>query len=265
MEAVINGVKMAYTDEGHGTPVVLVHGYPLSRALWAPQVAALRSTYRVIAPDLRGFGDSAADGGTNNGLSQYALDLASLLDHLKVGQVVLAGHSIGGYIALAFARESLGRLRGLMLVSTRPGADSTEAANNRRTLAERVGKEGVQPVVDSMAPKIISAHSQTQKPNLMEQVQGIMRGASPEGVILALHAMASRDDSTMLLPTLKIPTLVLAGEADLLVPPDESRKMAEVIPDARLTLIPQVGHLPSLEAPEAVNQAMAEFLAGAEL
>lgn len=265
MEAVINGSRMVYTVEGHGTPVVLIHGFPLSRAAWAPQVEALRSRYRVIAPDLRGFGDSDAAGEGTNGMSQYAMDLAALLDHLNVGQVILAGHSMGGYIALAFARESLGRLLGLMLVGTRPGADTPEASHNRRTMAERVKQEGVGVVVESMAPKMISAHSQKAHPDLMERVREIMSRASVAGVVQALHAMAERDDSTMLLPTLKVPTLVLAGEADSLIPAEESRKMAAVIPDAQLILVPHAGHVSSLEAPEAVNQAMEDFLSKAGL
>lgn len=259
MHAEINGAKLAYTDEGQGTPIVFVHGFPLNRSTWDPQIAALGARYRVIVPDLRGFGDSPHTPGSN-GLSLYAMDLAALLDHLNIGQVVLAGHSMGGYIALAFARQSIGRLIGLALISTRPGADTPEAANGRRALAERVKKEGVQAVAETMAPKMISAHSQAQYPALVEQVKAIMSSASVDGVVEALTAMANRDDSTMLLPTLKLPTLVLTGESDTLISPDESRKMAQVIPNARLSLIPHAGHLPSLEAPDAVNQALEAFL-----
>jgi pimeloyl-ACP methyl ester carboxylesterase len=257
MQATVNGIKLMYTDEGQGKPLVFVHGFPLSRGAWQKQVEALKSVYRVIAPDLRGLGESEAPAGTNT-MSQMADDILALLKHLNTGPVVLCGHSMGGYVVLAFARKYPDILRGLVLVDTKAGADSAEAAAGRRATAEKVKAEGVRVVVDAMAPKMLAATNTDQ--SMARSVRGFMEHTRPEGVIGSLLGMAERDESTQFLSQINVPTLIIAGADDTVIPPAESEKMASAIKAARLEVIPNAGHLVAFEKPDEFNRVLRDWL-----
>lgn len=260
---------IALTDEGEGTALVLIHGFPLSRAAWAPQVEAFRATHRVIAPDLRGFGESPPRGlATSRAVSMesYADDVAELLEELAVGRTVVAGHSMGGYVAFAFARRYPELLAGLVLVATRAAADTAEAAAGRRAAAEKVqreGREGVTALVGGMVPKMVAAG--TDDADLLEAVRGFMASATPEGTIGALLGMAERADSTPMLGEIEVPTLVVTGADDTLIAPAESEAMAAAIPGAELEIVAGAGHLVAYEQPEVFNQALREWLAANDL
>lgn len=253
---------ITYTDEGEGRPIVLIHGFPLSRGVWAPQVEALRSTHRVIVPDLRGFGESPP-GSLTGGvpMERYADDVAELLDELGAPPAVIAGHSMGGYVALAFARRHAERLAGLVLVATRAVADSAEVAAGRRVTAEKVlaeGGQGMAALIEGMVPKLVAPG--TDDPDLLESVRVAMASASPEGTIGALLGMAERSDSTAMLPEIDVPTLVITGAEDTLIPVAESEAMAEAIPGAELVVLAGAGHLVSYERPEAFNRELTDWL-----
>jgi 3-oxoadipate enol-lactonase len=257
MQATVNGVTLSYTDEGQGSPLVFIHGFPLSRDTWAKQVDAFRSTHRVIAPDLRGLGQSEAQPGTNT-MDRFADDVHALLRQLETGPVVLAGHSMGGYVALAFARRHPEMLRGLVLVATKAGADTAEGAAGRRATAEKVKLEGIDGVVNGMAPKMLAASNQDQA--MAARVRGFMEPSKPEGVIAALLGMAERPDSTPGLGQIRIPTLVITGADDTIIPPAESDTLAKGIPGAKLSVIPNAGHLVAFERPKEFNAALEEWL-----
>ena len=257
MQATVHGVRMGYTDEGQGLPVLFVHGFPLSRGIWQKQVDAFRSSHRVIAPDLRGFGESATKPGTAT-MAQFAADLHALLQKLKTGPVVLVGHSMGGYIAFAFARKFPEMLRGLVLVGTRPGNDTAETAAGRRTTADKVKAEGPQAVIKAMAPKMLSAGN--QDPGMPGEVRHLMVSSGVEGVIGALLGMAERPDVTEMLPKISVPTLVVTGADDTIIPSAESEKMAQVIPGAWLEVIPHAGHLVAFERADEFNRAMKTWI-----
>ncbi len=258
MQSALQG--MSLIDEGTGVPLLFVHGFPLSRGAWQKQVDAFASSHHVIAPDLTGFGESPGKPGPAT-MAQFAADLHTLLQQLETGPVVLIGHSMGGYVALAFARQFPEMLRGLVLVGTRAGADTPEAAAGRRTTAEKVKAEGTQSVIDTMTPKMLAPGN--QDPNMANQVRSFMASATSAGVIGALLGMAERPDSTAILPTLSlsVPTLVVTGSEDALIPPAESEKMAQLIPGSRLNVIPNAGHLVAFERPEEFNRALKEWLA----
>ena len=257
MQATVNGVKLTITDEGRGTPLVAVHGFPLSRGAWQKQVDAFKSSYRVIALDLRGLGESEARPGTNT-MGQMAEDVHALLKQLDTAPVVLIAHSMGGYVALAFARKYPELLRGLVLVGTKAGADTAEAAAGRRATAEKVKTEGAHIVVDAMAPKMLAATNTDQ--SMARSVRGFMERSNPEGVIGALLGMAERDDSTPSLSQISVPTLVVAGADDTIMPPGESQKLASAIKGARLELIPGAGHLVAFEKPDEFNRVLRDWL-----
>lgn len=251
------GVIMAATDEGKGLPLVFVHGFPLSRGAWRRQVEGFSATHRVIAPDLRGFGDTPPVPGTST-MDRFAGDLHDLIQQRGTGPIVLAGHSMGGYIVLAFARHYPELLRGLVLVGTKAGPDTPEGAAGRRATAEKVQAEGTAPVIEAMAPKMIGRPA--TEAGLGAEVRGFMASASPQGVVGALLGMAERADATAGLAGIGVPTLVVTGDEDVLIPPAESEKLAKAIPGAVLRIIPGAGHLVAHEKPREFNLALKEWL-----
>ncbi len=252
-----NIINLSTVDAGEGVPLVFLHGFPLSRGAWQKQIEAFRSSYRVIAPDLRGFGASDTLPGPTS-MAQYATDVWALLQRLTTGPVVLVGHSMGGYVALAFARQCPEMLRGLVLVGTKAGADAPEAAAGRRAMAEKVKTEGVQVVIEGMAPKMLAAGNHDAR--MMEHVRAFMASSKPIGVVGALLGMAERPDATALLAQIVVPTLVTTGADDALVPPAESKKLAEAIRGAQLEVIAHAGHLVAFEQPDQFNRSLEVWL-----
>jgi len=252
-----NNVNLSAVDKGSGVPLVFVHGFPFSRAVWREQIDAFQSSHRVIAPDLPGFGNSDARPGPAT-MEQYADDVRALLEQLATGPVVLVGHSMGGYVALAFERRCPEMLRGLVLVGTRAGPDSTEAAAGRRAMADKVKTAGVQAVVEAMAPKMLDGANHDA--SMMEDVREFMASSTPVGVVGALLGMAGRADATARLAQIVVPTLVITGADDMLVAPEESTKLAEAIPGAQLEVIAHAGHLVAFEQAEPFNRALEGWL-----
>jgi 3-oxoadipate enol-lactonase len=262
MKALVNGISIAYTDEGQGLPLVFVHGFPLSRGCWRPQIDSLSRVCRAIAPDLRGFGESGATSGTTT-MDQFADDIAALLADLGATPAVVVGHSMGGYVALAMARRHTELLRGLVLVGTRAGQDSPDAAAGRRATAEKVRADGPGGVIDAMAPKMLSPG--TESADMEAAVLGFMTPSSRDGVIGALLGMAEREDSVPLLGQIEMPTLVVTGADDVIIDPAESHAMAQAITGSQLEVIPDAGHLVAYEQAEAFNAALRDWLEARDL
>jgi len=259
MRTMINGFEMAFEDQGEGLAVVLIHGYPLQRAIWAPQVEALRPRFRVITPDLRGFGESQVTAGPYT-MEMLADDVHALLQARGVRTAVVGGHSMGGYVALAFARQYPEMLRGLILVNTRPGADSAEGKANRQAAAAKARQQGSQAIADDMLPKLLSPVTLQGQPALVAQVHGWMAATAVEALAHAQLGMAGRRDSQDVLESLFLPVQVITGADDKLIPVSESEAMARTVPGARLAILADAGHLASLEAPAAFNAALWDFL-----
>jgi 3-oxoadipate enol-lactonase len=257
----VNGVELAYVDRGVGATLLLVHGFPLNHAMWNAQIDELSRHGRVIAPDLRGFGQSGVSEAPVT-MEQFADDLAALLDALRVNEpIVLGGLSMGGYIAFQFWRKYAARLRGLVLCDTRAAADTPEAAAARRDMADRVLREGPAPLVDSMIPRLFSPATLREQPELVDALRCVMMAADRRGIAAAARGMAERPDATPLLDQIACPTLVLVGEHDALSPPAEMGAIARAIPRARLVQVAGAGHVSPVERPAEVNAAIGEFLA----
>lgn len=252
----VAGATISYWDEGQGPPLLLVHAFPLCGAMWDRQVAALSAHYRVIVPDLRGFNASTL-GETPTSLDRYADDLAALLDHLELESVTYGGLSMGGYIGFAFVRRHAARLNGLILADTRAGADSDEAKQGREKNARLAEEQGPPAVGEAMLPKLFAASAPAE---LKEEVRRLVAVNKPEGVAAALRAMAVRPDSSAQLGGIAVPALIIVGAEDALTPPSESHAMHAAIPNSQLVEISGAGHLANLEAPEAFNAALIEFL-----
>jgi pimeloyl-ACP methyl ester carboxylesterase len=240
--------------------LLFIHGFPLNRKMWEPQVEAFSSTAQVLAPDLRGHGESEAIPGPYS-MDTLAEDCHALLEALSVRRpVIVCGLSMGGYVALAYHRLHPDQVAGLVLAATRASADSAEGRANRDKLVALVRREGVQAVVDSMLPKMMAPQTYGQDQALVERVRQIMEQTSPEGAIGALLGMKERPDSTPMLADIGVPTLILHGSDDQLIPFKEAETMHEAIPYSQLRLLPDSGHLLNLEQPELFNQALRSFL-----
>ena len=240
--------------------LLLIHGFPLDHTLWDPQRAALSKVANVLAPDLRGFGTgaSAADVMPMEG---FASDLHALLDTNGIDRVVLCGLSMGGYIALAFWSLYPERVQALVLCNTKATADTPEGREGRHETARNAQEKGVPVIARGMIGKVLSAYTRANKPELVARVEAMMARQSPGAVAAASLGMAERPDRTTMLTSITVPTLIITGEADELMPLPTSQAMADAIPGARLVVLPNAGHLSNVEAPELFNAAARDFLA----
>jgi len=221
-------------------------------------VSALVERCRCVAADLRGFGESSV--APPYSMEQYADDLAHLLDQLRIEKVVLVGCSMGGYVSFAFWRRHKSRVRALVLADTRAGADSEETLARRRELIHIARAEGATAIANLQIPSLVGKTTRVKQPDTFDAVHRMVAQAPVEGIVGALEAMMVRPDSTATLPTIDVPTLVLAGEEDVPTPVKEARAMAQRIPGARLEVIAQAGHLANMERPAAFNHLLTEFL-----
>lgn len=260
MQSLINNFEMAYEVRGEGPPLLLIHGFPLNKDMWQPQIADLQEVATVIAPDLRGHGASEAVPG------EYAMDLLAqdchaLLESLEIAEpAVVCGLSMGGYIALAYYRRYPERVAGLVLAATRAGPDSPEAKANRDKMAARAGEAGAGAIAEDMLPKMLAPETYTDNPELVARVRQIMEATSVPGIQGALMGMKARPDSTPLLSEIAVPALILHGADDQLILVAEAHAMQAAIPNSSLEILPGAGHLLNLEQPEFFTQAVRGFL-----
>lgn len=245
----VHGIQLAYERAGRGTPLVLLHGYPLDHTIWEAIVPLLQDDFDLILPDLRGFGQSTAPEKPYT-LEEMAEDIAALLDHLAIPRSALAGHSMGGYVALAFARLYPQRLSGLALVASQAAADTPERRAGRYQTIEAIQRQGVEEVARTMSERL------TANTELVPRLRDLIRQQRPVGLIGALRAMAERLDATAWLASLSCPLVLIHGQADGLIPVERAREIQTLVPQATLVEIPAVAHMPMLEAPEMTAEAL---------
>ncbi len=249
----VNNITLAYLRRGRGTPLVLLHGYPLDHSIWNEVIPLLEGDFDLVIPDLRGFGESSTVD-TPYTMDSLAADIAGLLNHLGVEKAAVAGHSMGGYVALTFARLYPERLLGLGLVSTQLPADPADRKEGRYATAAQVAEKGVVVVAEAMTPKLTSDEA------VQATVRDLIEAQSSAGVIGALRAMAERPDSTDLIKSITQPVVVVHGDADALIPADRAREVKTLRPDAELVLLPGQGHLPMIEAPDLTAAALRKLV-----
>ena len=245
----LNGFELAYERRGRGKPLVLLHGYPLDHSIWEPVLPLLENDFDLILPDLRGFGESGMPAGPY-GMADITADIAALLDALDIWQAVIAGHSMGGYAALAFVRAYPQRTLGLGLVSTQVLADTPEKKAGRYQEAGHILAHGVKEVAEGMSVKL------TPDTELQASLKTLILRQRPDGLAGALRAMADRPDSSTLLPGCVFPVVLIHGLADGLIPVERARSVKVTVPQAQLTEISNVGHMPMMEAPKETAEAL---------
>lgn len=245
----VNGIQLAYDRRGTGTPLVLLHGYPLDHHLWDEVAPLLEDSFDLILPDLRGFGESSTTD-SFYAIEDFASDIAGLLDELGIQKAAIVGHSMGGYVALAFARLFPQRVSGLGLVSSQAAADPPERKDARYKSAAEVADKGIGSVVEAMAPKF------TADKKLQAFARRSMERQQPAAYIGALKAMAERVDSAPLLSSFEFPVVIIHGDADQLIPIDRAREVKAALPEARLVEISGAGHMPMMEDAQKTAQAL---------
>jgi 3-oxoadipate enol-lactonase len=239
--------------------LVLLHAFPLNARMWQRQLTLAEAGWHVIVPQLRGF-----DGGTGerqaSSVDDYAGDVIDLLDSLHIDEAVIGGLSMGGYIAFAVLRHAARYVHALVLADTKSQADSPEAVEGRKRLLQTLDAHGAAGVADEMIPKLLGETTRRERPEVVAQVRELVLASSAAAIGAAIRALMSRPDSTPLLPTIHVPTLILVGVEDTVTPVANALEMQRGIAGAELVQIPAAGHLSNLEQPEAFDAALARFL-----
>jgi pimeloyl-ACP methyl ester carboxylesterase len=259
MIAEIAGQDLSYRDEGWGRAILFLHAFPLGLGMWDAQARGLGASCRVVRFDDRGFGGSPPKQGPLT-MDAIADDAAALMDHLAIERAVLWGCSMGGYAALAFARRHASRLLALVLQDTRAGADTEEARQNRGALAERVLAKGPVAASDAFLGNLLGETTKRENPALLESVRTLILKNPATGIANALAGLGAREDSSRTLGEIRVPTLVLCGDEDVLTPPRESEALARAIAGSRLEIVPRAGHLSNMEQPDQVTRLAATFV-----
>lgn len=241
--------------------LVLLHAFPIGANLWEPQMRAVPPGWRLITPDLRGFGGTTElDSLSALSMADFDDDTLDLLDELGVARAVIGGCSMGGYATLALYQAAPQVFDGMILANTRANADSPEARANRRNMLALVDREGASGVARDMMPRLLGKTTRETDPEIEATIRRLIKQQSPIAIRSAIHRMMHRQDSTPLLAKVSVPTLVITGEEDEMIPVEESRRLADGIPGAALVIVPRAGHLANVEQPEAFNAALNAFL-----
>ncbi len=250
MNTEINGIQIGYEVFGQdGIPMVLIHGFGLDRSIWKTMVEGYFGDQHVIMLDLRGHGESDAPAGPYS-MCQFAEDVVGLLDHLGITKAIVCGHSLGGYVALAFTEAYPDRLAGLGLITSRAVNDTEEGRAGRYALVEKVLERGSVVLAESLTPRL------TKDKAIRKQSYEIIANTHPKGIIGSAIGMAERPDRTNQLSEINVPALVVAGEEDQIIDLQESIHMADCLPKGELLVIPNVGHMPMLEAPDVLGEGL---------
>ncbi|RSD25367.1 alpha/beta fold hydrolase [Amycolatopsis eburnea] len=257
-------MNLAHDDLGprDGQPVLLVHGHPFDRSLWRPQAEYLAGRgYRVVTPDLRGYGDSST-GDTTTGLDVFANDLVELADRLGLDRFVLGGLSMGGQIVMQLMTDHPQRVQALLLADTFAGLDTPAAKQARYDTAARITEEGMERYADELLPKMISKQTRATRPDVEAHVRRMMREAPKEGAAAALRGRAERPDYVPVLKDIDVPTLVVVGSEDEFTPVADAELIHREIAGSTLVVVEGAGHLPNLERETEFDDALSAFLTG---
>lgn len=261
----VDSRTISYFDSAPGAkeaPVLaLLHAFPLGGAMWEGQTKALPAGWRLLAPDLRGFGGSTLPHPDENPtIDDYAMDVIDLLHDLGVQSAVVGGASMGGYVTMAVLRRAPGLARAVVFADTRAGADSPEGRANRRSMLALLEREGPSGIARDMMGKLLGQTTISERADVEPLVRRLIKQQPPEAIRGAVLRMMHRPDSFAVVNSLNVPTLIIVGDEDVLTPVDEAQKLLAANPKAELVVLPRTGHLPNLEQPAVFNDALRTFL-----
>lgn len=243
--------------------LIFLHGFPLNGKSWKPQVEHFKNQWNVLTPDLRGHGMGVVGEGSGPWLiAHYAEDLKKFMDQNNIQEAVLCGLSMGGYVALEFMSQYPRRVSKLILCDTQAGADSNEAKDKRYVDIEKLMHGSLAGFAQGFLKKVLSEKTQKENPELSRHLEDLILGNKKEKLAMVLSALASRKDSTAMLSTISVPTLVVVGSEDKVTTPEVNKKMAQAIVGSEFKLIEGAGHFSNLEQPQAFNSIVNTFLEG---
>jgi len=248
-------VPLAYEIHGKGLPVILIHGFPFDRNIWRPVVPLLEGHAQLILLDLRGFGASPKTEDDAYTMAMHAEDIHHLMEDINIERAVLVGHSMGGYVALAFAHAYPAQLMGLALVASHADPDAPGRREGRLQTAAQIRERGLAPLLETMPSQL------TPNTAIQERVRQMIADCAPQTAIRAQLGMAQRDDAFPWLAEIRAPVLILSGEQDPFLVPERLKAMVQALPDAEWVSLPGVGHMPMLEAPQATAEALKNLIA----
>ena len=240
--------------------ILFLHAFPLNADMWHTQVGVAPPGWRMVAPDYRGFGESSLPESPGTTMNDLAGDAIDLLDRLEITDAVIVGCSMGGYVAFELVESAPGYVKGLVLIDTRAGADTEEGKAGRQTMLETIDRAGSDAIADEMTPKLLGATTRRARPDLVKHVHHMIRGAHPAGIRMAVEAMMSRKDMTPALGRITVPTMIIAGAEDALIPVPAIQDMHGAIKHSQLVTVPFAGHLPNLEQPGPFDVELQQFL-----
>ena len=264
----IGQASLNVVDVGEGPVILLVHGFPLSHAMWKFQIEELSSRFRVIAPDLPGFGDSSASSVSPAGepamsMRSLADGLAALLDALGVAEpIAYCGLSMGGYIGWQFWRHHGQRVSHLIACDTRAAADSEQVRRARKISAQSVMQTGAARVADTMVQKLFHDPQSKSKQSIVGEIHQVISQTEPSSIAAGQLAMAARSDASEWISEIDIPTLFVVGQFDEITTPTEMRQNAELVRGSQFLEVANAGHMVPLENPGEFNQGLIGFLDG---
>ena len=254
------GTPISYDDVGTGNAVLFIHGHPFDRTMWAPQVQSIRWKYRAISPDLRGYGQSSLGSETVNTQENMAEDQVRLLDYLSVERACIVGLSMGGQIAMEFARAFPNRTAAAVFAATFAQAETPEGVVQRNRTADRILSEGIALPGCELLSSLIGPASLKRQPLIASRVYQMICATDPAGAAAALRGRAKRRDYRVSLTQIRVPCMIVVGTDDAHSTIDEAQVMHAAIPDSRLEIFPKIGHMPNLEDEDRFNRRLHEFL-----
>ena len=267
--------QTAFTDAGEGPAILLLHGYPFDRSMWQGQIDVLKASgFSAIAPDLRGLGATAGKlqsvpqdtrGQTEsyrtiNTMDEMARDAAALLDQLHVGEVVVCGLSMGGYVAFEFLKLFPSRVHALVLAGTRAPADNEREKQARFEQAHRMLTEGMEPIATATLPKLLASRTLKEKPEVVDRVREMILKTDPGGAAAAQRGMAARRDYANDLSQIGVPTLIVVGREDSIRPVADAEFMQRGIRNSQMEILEDAAHMANMEQPEEFDKALMAFL-----
>lgn len=254
----IRGIQLYYDDKGSGQPIVFVHGHPFNHTMWKYQISHFSKEYRLIMPDLRGYGRTEITPGRVM-LDEMALDILHLLDVLQIEQAVLCGLSMGGQIVLDFYRLFPHKVKALIIVDSDARGETPETYRQRMQKAATILEVGMKQHTDDTIHEYIAPASMKNTP-VYTHLYEMMTTTPAEGAAAAHKGRGQRRDHLPILPHIHVPTLIVVGEEDFFTPEPIARLMSDAIPGAQLAVIPGAGHLPNMEKPDEFNTIVNSFL-----
>ncbi|PNY80287.1 alpha/beta fold hydrolase [Deinococcus koreensis] len=253
----VGGATVFYKATGSGEPLLFIHGYPLSGELFKNNRTL--PGYRVITVDLPGFGKSRAPG-REASIENYATTMLGFMDALKIDRAIVGGMSMGGMTLLQMYKQAPQRIRGMILIDTTADPAGIAEAASWRGNGQQAQEKGVASLVDGLLPRMLTGPSRATLPNQVAHLSGLVKAASLNGAVGGANALASRPDANPVLPTITVPTLILAGIEDNVTPRELQLKMNAAIRGSRFVELPGAGHAAIFEKAQAANAAMLSWL-----